>query len=245
MISVCIATFNGEKYIKEQLESLLFQLDKNDEIIISDDNSSDNTISIINEFKDDRIKIFKGPEKGLISNFENALTKSSGDYIFLCDQDDIWSDNKIQICVEDFKNGFDLVLSDCLIFSSNTKEILHTSFFKFNNSKKGIINNLINNSYIGCCMAFKKELKCKILPFPKHIPMHDSWIGINAELYFSVKFNTNKLINYRKHSENVSDTSTGISKYSFIKKVSFRVITVYYIFERILFQKYNSKVYAK
>ena len=83
-------------------------------------------------------------------------------------------------------------------------------------------------------MAFKKELKNKFLPFPKHIPMHDSWIGINAELYFTVKHNKNKLINYRKHSENASNTSSGISKYSFFKKVSFRIITIYYLVIRFL-----------
>jgi glycosyltransferase involved in cell wall biosynthesis len=234
MISVCLATYNGEKYIKEQLESILLQLQINDEIIVSDDNSLDHTLKIIREFKDNRIKIFKSNGKGLISNFENALTKASGDYIFLCDQDDIWFNNKIELCVADFQKGFDLVLSDCHVFNSNTNEILHDSFFRFNNSKKGIINNLINNSYIGCCMAFRKELKNKILPFPKHIPMHDSWIGINAELYFSVNYNKNKLINYRKHSGNASDTSSGVSKYSFLKKISFRIITVYYLIARFL-----------
>ena len=96
MISVCIATYNGEKYIKEQLDSILPQLKKLDEIIISDDKSKDKTLKIIKTLNDSRIKIFTNPKKGLISNFENAITKSSGDYIFLSDQDDIWHENKIQ-----------------------------------------------------------------------------------------------------------------------------------------------------
>lgn len=237
MISVCIATYNGEKYIKEQLDSILCQLSIVDEVIISDDNSSDSTLDIIQNYNDSRIKIFKNKGQGLIENFENALLNSSGDYIFLSDQDDIWVENKVTECRNDFEKGYQLILSDCSVFDSESETVIHDSFFEFNNSQKGIVNNLVNNSYIGCCMAFKKELKGKILPFPKHVPMHDSWIGINAELYFSVKFNQKKLISYRKHSKNVSDTGSGISKYSFFKKVSFRILLVYYIIIRFFLIK--------
>jgi len=89
MISVCIATYNGEKYIKEQLDSIINQLDKNDEIIISDDGSSDNTIKIIESYKDGRIVLYKNSFKNVVLNFEFAIDKSKGDYIFLSDQDDI------------------------------------------------------------------------------------------------------------------------------------------------------------
>ena len=99
MISICIATFNGEHYIKDQLLSILPQLTVHDEVIISDDNSSDKTIKIIEEFNDLRIKIYyNNPlKKGYSNNFENALSKSNQQLIFLCDQDDIWFNNKIQI----------------------------------------------------------------------------------------------------------------------------------------------------
>jgi glycosyltransferase involved in cell wall biosynthesis len=222
MISVCMATYNGEKYIEEQLNSILLQLGLDDEVIISDDNSNDNTINIVREFNDKRIKIFKNKGSGLIQNFENAIKYSSGEYIFLADQDDIWNANKVKICLSDFEKGVDLILSDCSIFDSESKETIYESFFDFNKSKKGIINNIIRNSYIGCCMAFNSKVKNKVIPFPKNIPMHDSWIGIVAEIYFKVNFNKSKLISYRKHSGNASDTGTGKSKYSIMKKVSFR-----------------------
>lgn len=235
MISVCIATYNGEKYIKQQLDSILNQIDIDDEVIVSDDYSTDATVEIIKSFSDSRIVIFENTGKGLLQNFENAISKSRGDYIFLSDQDDIWAENKVQICLEDFKKGYELILSDCKIFDSETKEIVEESFFKFNNSKKGIINNLIRNSYIGCCMAFSSRLKDKALPFPETIAMHDSWIGLLGEIYFKVKFNDNKLINYRKHSSNASFTAVGESEYSILKKLSFRFNTVFNLLQRIIF----------
>ena len=91
MISVCIATYNGEKYIEEQIASILPQLKENDEIIISDDYSTDNTIQVLTKINSKKIKIFKNQgEKGYTSNFENAIKQAKGNYIFLCDQDDVW-----------------------------------------------------------------------------------------------------------------------------------------------------------
>ena len=233
MISVCIATYNGEKYIKEQLDSILSQLGYKDEVIISDDGSADQTLVIVESYQDSRIKIFKNSFKNLILNFEFALKQAKGDYIFLSDQDDVWETNKVKVCMADFEKGYDLVLSDCSIFDSETKEIIHDSFFEFNNSKMGVVNNIVRNSYIGCCIAFKSKVKSRVLPFPKNIPMHDSWIGIISELYFKVNFNKSKLIKYRKHSKNASHTVTGVSEYSLMKKISFRLNLI-----RALIEKY-------
>ena len=90
MISVCMATYNGEKYIEEQLKSILSQLGENDEVIVSDDSSTDNTLAIVESFNDVRIKIFPNNKfHSPIFNFENALKQATGDYIFLSDQDDV------------------------------------------------------------------------------------------------------------------------------------------------------------
>ncbi|MEM7184509.1 MAG: glycosyltransferase, partial [Spirochaetota bacterium] len=111
MISVCIATFNGEKYIHEQLVSILQQLGTNDEIIISDDSSTDNTIKMIHAINDKRIKIYHNNVRNPIQNFENALRKAQGKYIFLSDQDDIWLETKISITIEHLQK-YDLVVHD-------------------------------------------------------------------------------------------------------------------------------------
>lgn len=93
-----MTTYNGEKYISVQLDSILKQLSENDEVIISDDSSTDRTVDVIKNFKDKRIKLYEDNHfHSPIFNFENALEKASGDIIFLSDQDDVWLDNKVKI----------------------------------------------------------------------------------------------------------------------------------------------------
>src|ERR1035437_4235872 len=115
MISVCIASYNGEKYIRQQLDSILSQLTVKDEIVISDDSSSDRTTEIIKGYKDSRIKLFeKCTFKSPIFNLENALKKAKGDFIFLADQDDIWLSYKISHTIKQLKS-FDLVVCNGFI----------------------------------------------------------------------------------------------------------------------------------
>src|SRR6266702_1070934 len=95
-ISVCMATHNGARYIRQQLETILFQLGPDDEVVVSDDSSTDETIAIIKSFADQRIRLFENNTfYSSIFNFENALRRATGDIIVLSDQDDIWLDNKI------------------------------------------------------------------------------------------------------------------------------------------------------
>lgn len=202
-VSVAMATYNGEKYIKEQLETILNQLHADDEIIISDDGSVDRTIDIINSFNDNRIKIIDGPKCGVKKNFENAIKNSKGEYIFLADQDDIWLPDKISVCLEELENGFLLVMHDAYIVNEYL-EVDNESFFQYRGSKKGVIKNIIKNSYIGCCMAFNQKLVSTILPIPDDIEMHDQWIGILANYKEKVKLIEKRLIKYRRHSNNTS-----------------------------------------
>ena len=207
MISVCVAAFNGEKYIEEQILSVLRNLDSQDEIIISDDGPSDRTRRIVDDLaeKDRRIRIIDGPRKGLIKNFENAIVHSKGDIIFLCDQDDVWKDNKVKTVLDIFENtDCTLVMHDACIVDSNLR-ILGCSFFEFKKCKKGYWRNLIKNSYIGCCMAFKRSILDYAIPFPDNIPMHDQWIGLLSERVGKVEFCNEQLLLYRRHSNNASE----------------------------------------
>ena len=220
-ISVCIASYNGEKYIKEQISSILPQLDKNDEIIISDDSSNDKTIEIIKSFNDSRIVLLeKQTFHSHVYNFENALKHAKGKYIFLSDQDDIWLSHKLDTMLTLLKKH-DLVLSDAIIVD-DSMHILNDSFFTFNHSRKGFTKNLYKNSYLGCCMGFNRYILDKALPFPKDINMHDWWIGLIAEVYGDVCFCDEKLIQYRRH-ENTLTTIENKSSNSFFKKIGFRV----------------------
>lgn len=203
MISVCMATFNGEKYILEQLHSILLQLGKDDEVIISDDSSTDGTIKLINSIADSRIKVF--PNQNFHNptlNFQNAITKSNGDIIFLADQDDYWFSKKVSVMV-DYLSMYDLVVSDCQIGDENLKVVLN-SHFEWRHSKSGLFKNLYKNSYLGCCIAFNRKILTKALPFPSYIPMFDTWIGLISDIYFKTYFIPEKLMIYRRHSNNVT-----------------------------------------
>ena len=203
-ISVALATYNGEKYILEQLNSILPQLGLEDEIIVSDDGSGDNTLELIAGFCSAKIKVFKNPEKGVINNVENAISHTSGDIIFLCDQDDVWLPDKVSVIKKRFSESkANLVVSDAYIVNESL-EVIQDSFFKLMNSGNGFIKNFIKNTFPGCCMAFKKEIKDIILPFPENIPMHDSWIGLLAELEGEVLFIPEKLVYYRRHGDNAT-----------------------------------------
>lgn len=220
-ISVCLATYNGEKFIREQLTSVLSQLGKEDEIIVTDDSSTDKTLEIIRSFDDSRIKIFANNTfHSPVFNFENALKHSSGNYIFLCDQDDIWLPNKVEIFIEKL-SYHDLVVSDCFLVDINA-DIIADSYYSISPPKNGLLNNLLHNHYLGCCMAFKRDVLRKILPFPAHIAMHDIWIGLCAEAFYNPIFIPNKLIKYRRHGGNASSTGEG-SHYSIFYCVFYRL----------------------
>lgn len=219
-ISVCMATYNGEKYIRTQIDSILTQLRNSDELIISDDTSSDNTIGIIKSIQDRRIKLLPNQTyRSPIFNFENALKHASGDVIFLADQDDIWHMGKVKIVTEALSK-FDLVVSDCTVIDEKGKT-LYESFYDINRSGHGFLKNLIHNSYLGCCMAFRKEVLEYSLPFPQKLPMHDWWLGLVGQLYFKTHFLQEKLVLYRRHGQNASPTS-GKSENTIITKLSHR-----------------------
>ena len=195
MISVCIATYNGEKYIKEQLLSILSQIGIEDEVIVSDDGSVDHTIDIVNSLHDHRIHIIKGPQlHSPTLNFENALKVAKGDYIFLADQDDVWKKEKVKTCLHELENHSDCIVSDAEITDSQLHVIFKSLFklLKIRNNK--YYNVLWKNGYTGCCMAFKRKILEYALPFPKDIPMHDIWIGNVAAFHYHTKFINNKLI---------------------------------------------------
>lgn len=232
MISVCIATYNGEKYIKEQLLSILHQLNKNDEVIISDDHSTDNTIEVIKSLNDNRIKIFLNEkDKGYTRNFENALEKASGDIIFLSDQDDVWMDEKVKKSLILLKDN-DFVVSDAQVVDNDLKTLAKSNF-EIRNVKHGFFNNFIRCRYLGACYAFNKNVIIKSLPFPKnseYIP-HDYWIYMIAISNFRVGVINEPLIQYRRHTLNTS--SGGYKSYnSLFKRIKIRVYLLFALLKK-------------
>jgi glycosyltransferase involved in cell wall biosynthesis len=225
-----MATYNGEKFIGRQLNSILDQLMVDDEVIISDDSSTDQTIEIIKKINDPRIHLLEKQKfQSPLLNFENALKEASGDFIFLSDQDDIWLPDKISRIIPLF-NQYDLILSDCEVVNEKNEQ-LQESFFKYRNSKPGFLNNLYKNSYIGCCMAFRREVLTYALPFPGNIHMHDWWIGLLVEAKGQVCFYPKPLISYVRHGGNASPT--GESGYGLMKQIYNRYILLLEVTKRL------------
>lgn len=233
-ISVAMPAYNGGAFLKEQLDSILTQLGPQDEIVISDDGSTDHTLVIIEEYQKTYgcIRLLQGPKKGVKKNVEWALSHCRGEYIFLADQDDIWMEGKVSCVLELFeKKQAGLVIHDAIVFDSDSGEVIMDSFFAFRQSKAGFLKNLAKNSYIGCCMAFRRQLLAQALPIPETIEMHDQWIGILNDHYYGKSFFYQKpLLRYRRHGEN----SSAMTHYGIGKMIRNRLVFLWHFTCRIV-----------
>ncbi|MCF7914649.1 MAG: glycosyltransferase family 2 protein [Spirochaetaceae bacterium] len=208
-ISVALCTYNGEKYIENQLESILKQTCPIDELIIVDDCSSDSTINKIRKIEDSRIKLVRNNENlGYVKNFEKAINLCSNEIIFLSDQDDIWALNKVEEIKQVFKinEKAKVVYSDAIIIDKYNNVLAESLYSKLKNSnqKEGNRRNPIDTfndiDIKGCLVAFKKEFLDTILPFEKNWG-HDHWITILAYITNNLYYLDKQLIYYRRHSE--------------------------------------------
>lgn len=226
-----MATYNGATYVREQIESILNQLSESDELLIADDASTDDTVQIIKQIQDERIHFLGSHRYGSpVLNFEQVLRQATGQYIFLADQDDIWSPNKLAVVLP-FLQHHDLVLTDCSLVDQHNV-LLKPSFFALRGSQPGFWYNLRRNSYMGCCMGFRCDLLRYALPFPSHIHMHDWWIGLLAEARGRVLFVPQPLLRYRRHGTNASPT--GETTYSLWRQISNRAWMGWSVARRLL-----------
>ena len=241
MISVCLASYNGEKYIADQINSIISQLTEDDELIISDDGSTDNTIQIINSFHDKRIHLFNNNSHCYTKNFENALTQAKGDYIFLSDQDDIWRDDKVEKSLE-LLQEYDFIVSNARVVDSLGNEI-EASRNANVSVKNGFIRNLCKTHYLGCCMAFNKKVLKAILPFPSNhsLCLHDAWITMVSEFMFKTKVCDDCLIDYRRHNDNASTGARGISN-SIDRMIKIRFYLLCEVLKRKMLLSKTSKI---
>lgn len=213
-IDILLATYNGEKYLKEQIESILNQTYKNFRLIISDDCSKDSTREIIKEYeqKDKRIiSYFQNENLGYIKNFEFLLTKVENTIYMLSDQDDFWLPEKIEKTYEKLKyENADLVFTDLEVVDQN----LNTVFKSFNDYmlltrkiKKyynRYIMQYLYNCITGCTIMSKKKFIPQILPLPNESKnvVHDLWIGLVVSLNGKIAYLDEKTIKYRQHGSN-------------------------------------------
>ena len=204
--SVCMAVYNGSQYIHEQIASILPQMGLEDEIVVVDDASKDASVAILDGFQDRRIRVFRQTEnQGVVRSFERALRESSGEIIFLADQDDIWHPDKIEEIVKTFNSDprVTLVQSNGELIDSGGRS-LSKQLNANDRFRPGVLSNLIQNRYQGAALAFRREVLDAALPFPVGIPMHDSWIGLVNAIVGRAAYLPDRLVLYRRHGNNIT-----------------------------------------
>ncbi len=231
-ISVCMATCNGARFIRQQLESILMQLAPDDELLVSDDSSADGTVAVIREYADPRIRLlaenrFFSP----IFNFENALKHATREVIVLSDQDDVWLPGKLAQVRERFRRERArplLIVLDAQVVDEEERE-LYPSVLKKLNAGPGLCKNLFDNRYLGCCMAFSRDLLDRALPFPRRIPMHDIWLGQLCERIGTTEFVPVVTMKYRKHDKSLTEFRIRFRPWLQLKR---RAVLLWYLLRR-------------
>lgn len=217
MISILLASYNGEKYIAEQIESILNQTEKNFCLYINDDCSTDNTFKIAKEYEKkypDKIKVTKNDKNSGNAkyNFINMMTEHKDKYVMLCDQDDIWIPNKIEITLKkmlEVENRYGketpiLIHTDLKVVDYNLKEISNSfKHYIYANYDKTKLNNLIiQNIVTGCTAMYNKSL-ANLIKYPEgFIVMHDWWLALIASAFGVIDHCDEQTILYRQHGDN-------------------------------------------
>lgn len=230
MVDIILSIYNGEIYLREQLDSIIRQSFKNWRLIIRDDGSKDNSLKILFEYqrlytasKFIIITDNKG-NIGLVDSINILLTKSTGDYIMFADQDDIWLENKIEESLRYLQNiereNVDLpimICTDAKVYDSRTKTIIHDSFFKSQKYIKGVVGNkakmLALNEIQGCTIIINKLSKKYIYPIPTFMRIHDMWIGVIIAHFGIVKYMYKSTLLYRQHNNNTLGSLSIDGKY--------------------------------
>lgn len=211
-VDILLATYNGEEYLREQIDSILNQTHTEFRLLISDDGSIDGTREILNEYKekDERIEIFfQENNLGVVKNFEFLLEKVEAKYYMFSDQDDIWKETKIEKSLSKIEGGFDLVYSDLEVVDENLN-VTYSSYWKLKGISGKIkkYNNFqslyLNNFVTGCTIISKKELINTFMPLPNtsKFVLHDYWISLIISQNGKIAYIDEPLIKYRQHKNN-------------------------------------------
>lgn len=215
MISIAMATYNGEKYLGDQIDSILNQTIQDFELIVCDDCSTDNTWNILLDYQlhDKRIKCYRNEKNlGFKKNFEKAIGLCTGDYIALSDQDDVWTEEHLEVLFENIGES-DLVGAGAFLSDKDGKPFEKEQNSHFGEQISCFIKNkddwffylLHQNCFQGAASLFKKSLVKKALPIPENIQFHDYWLALIAASDGGFKYVDKKIFFYRQHGNNVTD----------------------------------------
>ena len=230
MISIALASYNGEKYIGEQIDSILVQTYQDFELVVCNDCSTDNTWLILEEYvqKDNRIKIVRNDTNlGFKKNFEKAIMLCKGEYVALSDQDDIWTENHLEILLcnigEKSISGGNAVLVDEIGNPLGKKLNEVDKFFFFQEDKFLYRILFIHDPIQGASMLMPKSFVEKCLPIPENVLYHDAWFAACACLDNGISY-TFEIINmYRQHGENITFSSHNKRRRNIFQKIRVRL----------------------
>lgn len=208
--SVCVATYNGSRYIEAQLASIIMQLDPDDEVIICDDCSTDNTVDLIEKINDSRIKVYKNNKNlGYVRNFEKCISLSKFDYIFLSDQDDVWTPGRVRLMLESMEADPKalMVASNFDLIDAEGRGVGH--FRKLGAVKPyrwlQIASIFAGKSpYYGCTFLLRRQALKYCLPIPENIESHDIWLALVVSMLGGVINLPSATLQHRLHDSNVT-----------------------------------------
>lgn len=214
-VTILMATYNGEAFLAQQVDNILRQTFTDWTLLISDDDSTDNTLALLNYCAqlDKRIQVISGrshKQRSPLSNFselmKHGLASASSIFAF-CDQDDVWADNKLQRCLNAFSESAQhlVLLHHDLCVVDSARRVIHPSFFRFmklapNNAKLGLL--LSRNIVTGCTMICNRSLVERAYPKPEQTIMHDWWLALFAASTGDILLLEEALVDYRQHSAN-------------------------------------------
>jgi glycosyltransferase involved in cell wall biosynthesis len=225
-VSIALCTYNGGLYLSDLLQSLVGQNFRPSELVVCDDGSTDSTVSVLNEFErvaPFKVRIFTNTgNPGVVRNFEKALSLCTGDYIALCDQDDVWQPEKLEqltsclhACPEGDNDGPVLVHTDLELVDSKL-ESTGKSYMEHQGlevAHKDQYRTLLVQNYIpGCSMLFSADLLKHALPFPDTVVMHDWWLALIASLAGTICFEPSRSVLYRQHKGNMLGSASRLSQ---------------------------------
>lgn len=232
-ISVALAVYNGERFLQQQLESLENQTLKPRELVVVDDCSSDASIKIIDNFPSTfEKKIYRNEKnEGVIRSFRKATASTTGKYIALCDQDDIWLPNKLQLSLQKIKecdeNKASIVFTDLKVIDDEGK-VINPSYWKLRSTvpdKFTLADILFGNIITGCTTFFNQRMKEEFLKMPDEVMMHDHWLALIAYSFGNYAFIDQPTILFRSHNTNVTTKTEASFLQNFIS--SFRNSDLY------------------
>ncbi|SER35405.1 glycosyltransferase [Parafannyhessea umbonata] len=204
--SVAMAAYNGERFIAQQIDSVLDQLGSDDELVVSCDPSSDGTFEILEGYaaRDSRVRVLANDNHGIVGNFNNAIAACVKDVVFICDQDDVWVPGKRDAVIARLnETGADLLIHNVVHIDAEGKVISKPLFEEYG-IRPGLLRNFAAPRYSGCCMAFPQASKRLIMPMPEDVINYDHWVGMVCEALGSVTFMDDVYLRHRLHGDNVT-----------------------------------------